>query len=118
MIRWLLAAVGLPAWTIYAVAALALSGALGGAYIKGRLDSSALCREAELRAEIVSLKRDISMQQAADMVEGRLMDDLARKSEEDQQRIEAYEKELASRPDARCSLTPDDVDRVRGKAKP
>lgn len=113
--RWLLA-FGIPAWLPWALLAglVSMGGIAGAAYIKGRSDANANCREAELRSEIEALKRDIAIQKDADAFE----DSAARQSDADRAKLEQeiadYEKELASRPaDARCDLTDDDVRRLQ-----
>lgn len=108
----LLAWLGLPSWVApLAIAGLAAS-AIGGAYIKGRVDSSANCRERELQAQIASMERDKSMaEQAAERARNqvRRLEEAAKRDDEE---IARYEEELRKRPD-RCDLTNDDVNRLR-----
>jgi hypothetical protein len=92
--------------------ALAIGGA-GVAYVKGYNNARLQCREAELQAELDTLKRDLAAWKAADAVEAMLEADLAAERKSLEEKVAEYELELQSRPDARCSLTDDDVRRLR-----
>lgn len=109
IITWL----GLPSWVAPLAIVAIVSSGIGGAYIKGRVDSSANCREAELLARIASMERDKSIsEKAAQIAQGNLkiLEEEAKKQD---QEIAKYEAELRNRPD-KCGLTGDDVNRLRG----
>lgn len=92
------------------IAGLAAS-ALGGAYLKGRMDSAASCRERELQAVIASMERD---QKIANDAAKRSMDkirNLEEAAKRDDEEIAKYAEELKKRPD-RCDITPLDTDRL------
>lgn len=107
-----LAWLGLPSWVAPLLIIGIISSAIGGAYIKGRSDSSANCREKELLATIAAMERDRKIAElAAKKADAQIksLEETARKNEEE---VAKYEQELSKRPD-RCSLTPDDVNRLR-----
>ena len=97
----------------YTMGAALAVGLLAGAYIKGHSDASAKCHDAQLRAEIASLQRDMAAWKAADAVDKMLQDELERQSADLQQKVQDYEAELSKRPDNRCGLSPDDIGRLR-----
>lgn len=117
MIRWAATFLGIPTWPIW----LAVAGLIGAAflatYTKGYLDARDRCQEAQLRAEIAGLKRDIAALKAADEVEAMLTQELEAERQRLAKEVEDYEAELAQRPDTRCTLSPADVDRLSGKRK-
>ena len=88
-----------------------IAGALGGAYFKGRMDSTASCREKELKAVIASMERDRKIALDADKRSKDTIQKLEENARKDDEEIAKYAEELKSRPD-RCDLTPDDVDRM------
>lgn len=104
--------VGLPSWVAPLLIVVNITGALGGAYVKGRMDSSANCRERELLAEIAAMKRDQKITELANNNLAVYVDQLEDDAEKTDQKVAKYEEELAKRPD-RCALTPDDVNRLR-----
>jgi hypothetical protein len=111
---WLLrvlAWVGLPSWVAPLLIAGAIAAALGGAYIKGRMDSAANCRERELAAVIASMERDRQIALEADRKAKELIKRLEEQAKKDDEEIAKYAEELRSRPD-RCDLTPGDVNRL------
>jgi outer membrane murein-binding lipoprotein Lpp len=104
---------GLPAWVAPVALAVMATSLLGGAYIKGRMDSSASCREGELRAQIATMERDRKMaEQSAERAKNQVkrLEEAAKRDDEE---IARYEEELRKRPD-RCDITNDDVNRLRG----
>lgn len=103
----------LPPWLLPAVIAGAFLAAVGTAYVKGRVDSSANCRAAALEAEIATLKRDRDAALAAEAESDDMAAALATANEKLQQEVDAYAKDLELRPDSRCALTPDDLRRLR-----
>jgi len=111
---WLLrvlAWVGLPSWVAPLLIAGAVAGALGGAYIKGRMDSAASCRERELLAVVASMERDKRIAELADRYSKKAIQKLEEEARKDNEEIAKYAEELKRRPD-RCDLTPLDVDRM------
>lgn len=115
-LRWLCALIGLPTWTPMAIVAVAGIGLVGGAYLKGRMDAKANCREASLMLEINQLKRDVSLQKAAEAVEEAQRKQLEAEATRLQQEVERYVAELRARPaDGRCLLTDDDIRGLRGR---
>lgn len=99
-------------WIMGGLVALSLSGAVF-AYLKGRADATAKCREAELRAELVALKRDIEAWKAANYMDRLLQDELEKERRQLEKKVSEYETELAKRPDNRCLLDQRDVDSLR-----
>jgi hypothetical protein len=99
-------------WILGGLIALGTAGTMT-AYFKGRADANANCREADLRAELATLKRDLAAWRAADEVENMLQRDLEAERKQLQERVSEYELELANRPDSRCVLDQRDVDRLR-----
>lgn len=111
---WLLrvlAWVGLPSWVAPLLIVGIAASALGGAYIKGRMDSSANCREKELKAVIASMERDRKVAEDADKRAKDMIRKLEQDARKDDEEIAKYVEELKKRPD-RCDLTPLDVDRM------
>jgi hypothetical protein len=88
--------------------ALAAVGTIGG-YIKGRMDASAKCHDAELRVQIATMQRDMAAWQSADKIEKMLQHDIERDNADLQQKVQDYETDLAKRPDNRCILSPADA---------
>lgn len=111
---WLLrvlAWVGLPSWVAPLLIAGLVAGALGGSYLKGRMDSAANCREKQLQAVIASMERDRKIAQDADKRSKDTIRKLEEDARKDDEEIAKYVEELKKRPD-RCDLTPFDVDRL------
>lgn len=108
-----LAFLGIPTWV--PLAGLAGVIAMGGAYVKGRMDAAQNCREAELRAEIAAMKRDLAVAEEARSLEAAQAVELETRRQELEQEIAAYETALALRPEPACTLSPDDIDRLSGK---
>ena len=96
--------VGFTNWILPAVIATVGLASVGGAYIKGRLDSSANCHEATLQAKIAILNRDAAVQKAADEVAATAMADLQSMNNSMQMELSDYETELKTRPDAKCTI--------------
>ena len=82
-------------------------------YASGRSEQSRLDKVASLQAELAVAKVDAAISQAS----ARIAENEARAAErvaaENRNRIDDYEKALAARPDARCTLGADDVRRLR-----
>lgn len=114
--RWLAALIGAPAWLPWALLAglVSMGGIAGAAYIKGRSDANANCREAELRSEIEALKRDIAVQKDADAFEDAARRETDKRNKQLEQEVKDYEEYVKTLPaDARCALTDDDVRRLQ-----
>lgn len=107
-----LAWVGLPSWLAPLLIIGLITCALGGSYMKGRMDSAANCREKELLAQIAAMKRDQSIAELATNNLAAYVKQLEDEAKKTDQEVAKYEEELAKRPD-RCALTPDDVNRLR-----
>lgn len=115
MIRSILGWFGLavPPWLLPVVIVGAFLASVGAAYVKGRVDSTANCREAALQAEIAALERDRDAARSAEAESDDMASALAAANEKLQQEVDAYAKDLELRPDSRCALTPDDIRRLR-----
>lgn len=107
----LMAVVGLPSWVAPLLIIGIITGALGGAYVKGRMDASASCRERELQAVIASMERDKRISDVADQKSKEMIRKLQEQAQKDDEEIERYAEELKKRPD-RCDLTAPDVNRL------
>lgn len=112
-LRTALGWLGLPSWLLPVVLVSACLSALGAAYLKGRMDSAANCREAQLRAELAALQRDRDAAKEAERASDQMAEALAAANQKLQQEVDVYEKSLALRPDARCRLDDDDLRRLR-----
>jgi hypothetical protein len=107
-------------FNLQAIAALGVAGllAVGGAYVKGRMDGSAL---AEARCQQQVLARDEAVREANrrwqesidELLQDRLTAVEKRNATEDElrKRTDDYEAELQKR--SECLLTDDDVKRLR-----
>lgn len=110
--KWFLGLLlGNPLYTFMGLAFL-ITGATGGAYIKGRIDASANCREATLKAQIAILERDAKVQRDADAVEAKAATELEALNNSLQIQLLEYENANKNRPD-RCPLSDADIERVR-----
>lgn len=98
----------------YTIGFLLIAGLVTGAYFKGRWTAEANCHEAELRAQIATMKRDLAAWKAADEVEKILQSEVEAERRDLQEKVTEYEIELALRPDTRCTLDGSDVERLRG----
>ena len=107
-----LAWVGLPSWVAPLLIVGLITSALGGSYMKGRMDSSANCREKELLAQIAAMERDRKIADLATTNLAAYVKQLEDEAAKMDQEVAKYEEELKSRAD-RCALTPDDVNRLR-----
>lgn len=105
---------GLPSWVAPLLIFTLITSALGGAYVKGRLDSAANCREKELAGIIAAMERDRQIAVEADQKAKTEMGRLEQAAKEAEEEVARYEQELLNRAD-RCALTPDDVNRLRGR---
>lgn len=109
--------VGLPSWLAPVLIAGFIATGMGGAYIKGRLDSASNCREAALRAELQAKERDRAIAIAISEQAVKKTAELAAEVNKREEEVVRYEAELQKR-DARCDLTPDDIkslDRLHDK---
>lgn len=109
----LLAFLGIPTWV--PLAGLAGVIAMGGAYVKGRMDAAQNCRDAELKAVIASMQRDIAAADQAKQLEASQQAELEADRQRLQKEVADYETALAMRPEPACTLGPDDIDRLSGK---
>lgn len=109
LLGWL----GLPSWFAPLIIVAAITTGVTGAYIKGRLDSSASCREAALQAALQSMARDKKAAEQAEADAVKRAGTLAAEAAKREKEVAAYEQELRRRAD-KCDLTPDDVNRLRG----
>jgi len=107
-----LAWLGLPSWVAPLLIIGLITSALGGSYMKGRMDSSANCREKELLAQIAAMERDRKIADLATTNLAAYVKQLEDEAAKMDQEVAKYEEELKSRAD-RCALTPDDVNRLR-----
>lgn len=101
----------------YILGGLVAAGLLGSvfAYIKGYGDAAQNCREAELRAELATLKRDMAAWKSADEIEAILRKQLESDAKELQDKVTEYETALAASPkDTRCTLDDRDVRSLDG----
>lgn len=108
---------GLPSWVLPVLLAGAASIALTFAYMKGYSTASAKCEAASLRVKIESLERDIRNAKEAERLEAEELAKLQKLTDDLEAEVAAYEIELASKPDNRCSLDQSDIDRLRGNGK-
>lgn len=112
-----LAFVGLPSWLAPVLIAGMIAGGMGGAYIKGRLDSASNCREAAVRAQLQAMERDRAIAISISEEAVKKTAELAAEVNKREAEVDRYEAELQKRTD-RCDLTPDDIkslDRLHGK---
>lgn len=116
MIGWLFrlaSLLGLPSWIVPAALAGIFLSALGGAYLKGRFDAAANCREAALTSEIAILRADLAAQRLAAEFEANNRKYLEAQNARNEKELAEYEQELAKRNSALCTLDPADVKRLR-----
>lgn len=116
MIGWVLrifGMFGIPSWVLPAVVAGFFMSALGAAYVKGRIDASANCHEAELQGRIATLEADLAAQRIAAEFEANQRRYLETQKQKAEQEIADYEKDLQSRSRAVCNLDAADVKRLR-----
>jgi hypothetical protein len=97
----------------YTIGAVIGLGLLLGAYWKGYSAASQNCRDAELRAQIATMQRDMAAWRAADDIEKLLQSELETQRNDLQDRVKQYEIELAQRPDGKCALDQRDIDGLR-----
>lgn len=111
----LLAWMGLPSWVAPLFIFTLVTSAIGGAYVKGRMDSAAACREKELAGIIAAMERDRQIAVEADQKAKAEIARLEQAAKDAEEEVVRYEQELLKRAD-RCALTPDDVNRLRGRS--
>lgn len=92
---------------------LSIVGTLGG-YIKGYGDAASKCQNAQLQAKIDSMQRDVDANKVADDINKMLQDSLEKENADLQQKVQDYAVYLALHPDTKCTLSDDDVVRMRG----
>lgn len=112
LVSRLLAFLGIPKWL--PLAGIAGVVMLAGAYFKGYSDAAQNCREAELRARIASLERDISAEKDARSLEAAQVLELEAQRQQLAKEIADYEAALRTRPEPNCTLSPDDVRSLGG----
>lgn len=98
----------------YTIGALLVAGLAVGAYWKGYSTAAGNCRDAELRAQIAAMERDLAAWKAADDVEKLLQRELDEQNADLQDKVKQYELELQNRPNGGCTLGPDDIGRLHG----
>lgn len=116
MIRTVLSWFGLapPPWLLPVVMIAAFVLACFTSYIYGRWDGAAKCEAAQLRAELASMKRDKEAAEEAQRTADAIAKALAATNTKLQQEANAYEAELATRPEnSACRLNSNDVERLR-----
>jgi hypothetical protein len=104
----------------YTIGAVIGLGLLLGAYWKGHSTAAQNCRDAELRAQIATMQRDMAAWRAADDIEKLLQSELETQRNDLQDRVKQYEIELAQRPNGKCALDDRDIrnlDRMHGIGK-
>lgn len=115
MIRGLLGAgralIGNPV-LLLAVVALVFSAVAFG-YVRGYSSAEARCRVEALEQEKANLQRDLHAAEQAAAEAERIAQEEAERSATLVERINAFEAELATRPDIACELSDDDVGRLR-----
>lgn len=104
---------GIPTWL--PIAGIVGALALAGAYFKGHSDAAQNCREAELRAQIAALERDVAAAEAAHRLEVAQTKELEAQRQQLAKEVADYEAALKVRPEPACTLTDDDIGRMRGK---
>ncbi len=98
----------------YTIGALLVAGLAAGAYWKGYSTAAGNCRDAELRAQIAAMERDLAAWKAADDVEKLLQQELNEQNADLQDKVKQYELELQNKPDAACRLDGRDIERLYG----
>lgn len=107
---------GLPSgWFVAAGLALLIATA-SGSYLKGRTDANARCRAAELAAALATAQQDLAITQQAAQRDRDAIDRLTADTEASNARLAEYERTLQGRDP--CTLSPDDVDRLRNLGGP
>lgn len=107
LVSRLLAFLGIPKWL--PLAGIAGAVMLAGAYFKGHSDAAQNCREAELRAEIAALKRDVAAADAAHRLEAAQTKELEAQRQQLAKEVADYEAALKVRPEPACTLTEQDM---------
>lgn len=102
----------------YTIGAVIGLGLLLGAYWKGYSTAAQKCHDAELRAVIASQARDIAARDAASQADKDMQAQLAADNIELQQKVQDYATELATRPNAKCALSPADAKALNGIRRP
>jgi hypothetical protein len=101
----------------YTIGAVIGLGLLLGAYWKGYSTAAQKCHDAELRAQIATMQRDMAAWRVADEVEAALRSDLDAMNADLQDKVKTYELQLQNRPDGACRLSPADIDSLRFDGK-
>lgn len=116
MIKWVLSWFGLapPPWLLPVVICGAFVLGCFSSYIYGRMDGASKCEAEQLRAELASMKRDKEAAEEAQRTADAIAKALAATNTKLQQEANAYEAELATRPESSaCRLNSHDVERLR-----
>mgnify|MGYP006921314829 CR=1 FL=1 len=87
---------------------------LFGVYTYGKSVARGECHDAQLRAQIASMQRDISAAQQASEVERAQSNALIVQRQQLESQVKDYEAALKSRPDPACTLSDDDVRALGG----
>lgn len=97
-------------------AAIGLVAAAVGlaAYSKGYGDRGDLDKSAALRAQIELLNKDLEISKAAATDAFNRATELDKQQSDANQKVQDYERELASRKDDTCGINDDDLRRLRG----
>lgn len=112
LVSRLLTFLGIPKWL--PAAGIAGGLALTGAYWKGHSDAAGACREAELRAQIAALARDVAAAEAAHRLEAAQTKELEAQRQQLAKEVADYEAALKDRPEPNCTLSPHDVRSLGG----
>lgn len=100
-------------WRLIPIAVLGAIVASGAAglygYHRGEAAAEARCDAERLAAELAATKREFEAYKTADAAEAELMKDIAATNDRLQKELADYEHELATRPDGKCTLGPDDL---------
>lgn len=98
---------------VLAAVALLFAGALYGAHVE-----KAKCRAQALAAELAAKNIDLKAAKEAEAAANKANAELADQANADRERIADYAEQLKKRPNAACTLTPDDFpDRVRHRSR-
>lgn len=84
-----------------------------GAYEKGRMVEAVKCHDAELRARIESLTRDLTNAKSAAHDAATRSNQLEQSNSESNMKVAAYERELAKRKGDTCDINPADLRGMR-----
>lgn len=100
----------------YVALAVILLGCNAYSYLKGRSDANAHCRTAALERALATAQADLAITQQAAQRDRDAIDRLTADTEASNARLAEYERTLQGRDP--CTLSPDDVDRLRNLGGP